>query len=218
MDYKNKPSGYYDNIRLEMLEYLPNDAKKIIDIGCGNGAFAEKIKERNKAEVWGIEYMEEHGKDAIPKLDKVFIGPCEDFINNLPEAYFDVIYFNDVLEHLVDPYMVLNILKTKLSKNGVIISSIPNIRFYRSFMKVLLHKDWKYEDHGIMDKTHLRFFTKKSIRRMYEDLGYNVLRHEGINRSKSIKPYLFYFLTFFTQLDMRFVQFATVAKVFNEKK
>jgi 2-polyprenyl-3-methyl-5-hydroxy-6-metoxy-1,4-benzoquinol methylase len=218
MDYNNKPSGYYDNVRLEMLKYLPKDAKKIMDVGCGNGAFAEIIKEKNNAEVWGIEYMEEHGKDAIPKLDKVFIGPCEDFVENLPEGYFDVIYFNDVLEHLVDPYWVLDVLKSKLAKGGVIISSIPNVRFYKSFMKVLLNKEWKYEDHGIMDKTHMRFFTKKSIKRMYEELGYEVLSHEGINRSKSIKPYLFYLLTFFTQLDMRFVQFATVARVMNEKK
>ena len=216
MDYKNKPSGYYDNVRLEMLKYLPSNAKKILDIGCGNGAFAKITKEKNNAEVWGIEYMEDHGNEAKLSLDKVFVGKCEDFIEDLPESYFDAIYLNDVLEHLVDPYYVLGVLKTKLAPNGVVISSIPNVRFYKTFSKVLFFKDWEYQDHGVMDKTHLRFFTKKSIRRMYENLGYEVLRHEGINRSKSIKPYLFYLLTFFTQLDMRFVQFATVSKVIDE--
>jgi 2-polyprenyl-3-methyl-5-hydroxy-6-metoxy-1,4-benzoquinol methylase len=217
MDYENKPKGYYDNVRLEMLEFLPKGAKRVLDVGCGNGAFAEIIKEGNNAEVWGIEYMEPHGEDARKKLDKVFIGKCEDFIEDLPDGYFDVVYFNDVLEHLVDPYWVIEIIKTKLSKNGKIISSLPNVRFYKTFMRVLINKDWKYEDYGIMDRTHLRFFTKKSIRRMYEDLGFEVISHKGINESKSIKPYLFYVLTLFTQLDMRFVQFATVAKIANEK-
>ena len=83
-------------------------------------------------------------------------------------------------------------------------------------MKVLISKDWKYEDYGIMDRTHLRFFTKKSIRRMYEELGFEVLTHVGINRSKSIKPYLFYLLTFFTQLDMQYLQYASVVKVIDE--
>jgi 2-polyprenyl-3-methyl-5-hydroxy-6-metoxy-1,4-benzoquinol methylase len=91
MNYKNKPTGYYDNIRHEMLKYLPPNAKKIIDVGCGNGAFAAVVKEKNKAEVWGIELMEEEAKIAQTILDKVFIGPCEQFMKELPNAYFDVI-------------------------------------------------------------------------------------------------------------------------------
>jgi hypothetical protein len=74
-------------------------------------------------------------------------------------------------------------------------------------------KDWKYDDFGIMDKTHLRFFTNKSIRRMYEELGYEILIHEGINKSRSLKPILFNFLTFFSQMDIRILQYATVARV-----
>jgi hypothetical protein len=77
----------------------------------------------------------------------------------------------------------------------------------------LFAKDWKYEGHGVMDKTHLRFFTGKSIRRMYEELGYSVLTHEGINVTRSIKPILFNILFLFTQMDIRNVQYATVATV-----
>ncbi|GAB1856625.1 hypothetical protein MHTCC0001_14600 [Flavobacteriaceae bacterium MHTCC 0001] len=211
IDYENKPEGYYDNIRTEMLKYLPEGAKKIMDVGCGNGDFALCIKEKYNVEVWGIEYMEEPGLEAQSKLDKVFIGKCEDFINDLPDEYFDVIYFNDVLEHLVDPEYVLKSIKTKLAPNGVVISSIPNMRQYNTFKQLIFKKDWKYEDFGVMDRTHLRFFTGKSIKRMYQELGYDVKIHEGINKSRSIKPYLFYLLTFFTQLDMQYFQFATVA-------
>jgi len=211
--YENKPVGYYDNVRHEMLKYLPDNAKKILDVGCGNGAFALIAKDKNNAEVWGIELMESEAKVAETVLDKVFTGPCEQFIQQLPEKYFDVIYFNDVLEHLADPYTILDIIKTKLSNDGVIITSIPNVRFYRTFSKVVFGKDWKYDDFGIMDKTHLRFFTGKSIRRMYQELDYEILIHEPINITKSLKPILFNIPLLFTQMDIRYLQYATVAKV-----
>ncbi|MDY8134010.1 class I SAM-dependent methyltransferase [Aquimarina sp. 2201CG5-10] len=212
MDYDNKPEGYYDNIRQEMIKYLPGNAKKIIDIGCGNGAFAEILKEKAGAEVWGIEYMDEEAQIAKEKLDKVFSGKCEDFLDELPDQYFDVIYFNDVLEHLADPYMVLDKVKHKLTAEGVVISSIPNVRYYNTFLNVLFKKDWKYEGHGVMDKTHLRFFTGKSIRRMYEELGYSIVQQEGINKSSSIRPYLYNIPVLFRHLDIRYPQYATVAK------
>jgi 2-polyprenyl-3-methyl-5-hydroxy-6-metoxy-1,4-benzoquinol methylase len=211
--YQNKPEGYYDNIRKEMLKYLPQNAKKIIEVGCGNGAFASTVKIKNQAEVWGIELMESEALLAESVLDKVLIGRCEKHLANLPENYFDVIYCNDVLEHLVDPYSVLEIFKSKLAPGGVVISSIPNVRFYRSFSKVVFGKNWEYEDYGIMDKTHLRFFTGKSIRKMYEDLGYEVLLHEGLNKTRSLKPYLFNLLVLFTQMDIINHQYATVACV-----
>lgn len=213
MDYENKPDGYYDNARVEMLEFLPKNAKKVLDVGCGNGVFADAIKKRNNAEVWGIELMEQEAIKAKNILHKTFIGPCEDHIDALPDNYFDTIYFNDVLEHLVDPYNVLERVKNKLSKNGVIISSIPNIRCHYVIMPLFFKKEFEYQDFGILDRTHLRFFTEKSIKNMYTNLGYEVVKHEGINRSKSIKPILYNIPLFFTAMDMRYPQYATVARV-----
>jgi len=212
MDYENKEEGYYNNTREEMLAFLPQDAKTILDVGCADGSFSKIIKEKNNAEVWGIEYMPEEAKKASTKIDRVFTGPCEDNIDELPDNYFDAIYFNDILEHLVDPYMVLEKIITKLSKNGVVISSIPNMRYHSALKKLIFSKDWKYADHGIMDKTHLRFFTKKSIFNMYKDAGYDVIEHKGINITKSLKPWLYNIPFLFTALDMRYLQFATVAK------
>jgi 2-polyprenyl-3-methyl-5-hydroxy-6-metoxy-1,4-benzoquinol methylase len=211
--YNNKPSGYYDNVRTEMLAFLPKNAKKVLDVGCGNGAFAAIVKEQENAEVWGIELMESEALIAEKVLDKVFTGPCEQFLDQLPENYFDVIYFNDVLEHLVDPYSVLENIKSKLSLTGVIISSIPNVRFYKTFRKVVFGKDWKYEEFGTMDKTHLRFFTGKSIQRMYEDLGFQVKTHQPINKTRSLKPIILNLFLLFTHMDIRVLQYATVACV-----
>lgn len=212
MDYNNKPADYYSNVRKEMLAYLPDSADKIIDIGCGNGAFGKAIQEKRKAEVWGVELMPKEAKEAEKHLHKVFSGPVESNLEVLPDNYFDVVYCNDVLEHLADPYMVLKELKTKLKPGGVVISSIPNIRYHNALIKLLANKDWEYEEYGVMDHTHLRFFTGKSIRRMYEELGYKVILHEGINKSRSLKAYLYNIPFLFTQLDIRYPQYATVAR------
>lgn len=211
MDYNNKPSGYYTKVRHEMAKYLPSHAKVVIDIGCGNGAFGQFLKENKEIEIWGIEYMDNEAQIAKENLYKVFSGKCEDYIDELPDGYFDAIYFNDVLEHLVDPFDVLDRIKNKLSPKGVVISSIPNIRSYDTLMKLFFRKDFKYEKEGILDNTHMRFFTKKSIRRMYENLDYEILVHEGINKTKSIRPILFNIPLLFTQMDVRNLQYATVA-------
>lgn len=213
MDYENKPDGYYNNARDEMLDFLPKTAKKVLDVGCGNGIFADIIKKINNAEVWGIELMEQEALKAKDILYKLFVGPCEDHIDTLPDNYFDVIYFNDVLEHLVDPYTVLANIKKKLSPGGVVISSIPNIRYHNIFMKLVFKKKFEYESFGVLDKTHLRFFTKSSIRNMYTNLGYEIVTHKGINGSKSLKPILYNIPMFFTAMDIKYPQYATVARV-----
>lgn len=213
MNYDNKPSHYYNKIRYEMLKYLPKNAKTILEIGCGNGSFISEIKKTIDGEFWGIELMPDEAEEAKIVMDKIFVGLCEDFIDDLPDNYFDAIYFNDVLEHLFDPKTVLIRLKKKLSSKGIIISSIPNIRYHSALKMLCIQKDWKYEGFGVMDFTHIRFFTKKSIRRLYEEAGYNVLTNEGINRTKSIKPYLYNIPFLFTQMDIFHLQYATVAAV-----
>lgn len=183
----------------------------VLDIGCSDGSFGKRLKEKTGAEVWGIEFMPEEAGKAQEVLDKIFTGSCEKFIDDLPENHFDAIYFNDILEHLEDPYTILKKVKPKLKNKGVVISSIPNIRYYKAILNLLFKKDWEYEAQGVMDKTHLRFFTGKSIKRMYEEQGYKVLTHEGINGTSSIRPILFNIPFLFTQMDIRYLQYATVA-------
>lgn len=212
MDYQDKSVEYFSFPRDEMLGYLPKNAKKVLEVGCGRGTFAAQIKAYNNAEIWGIELVETEAELAKSIVDNIFVGKCEDIIKDLPDNYFDAVYFNDVLEHLVDPYWVLSKLKAKIATNGLIISSIPNIRNFRILKKLVVDGDWKYTDKGIMDRTHMRFFTKKSIKDMYEDLGYEVISHDGINPSKSLKPYLYNIPLLFKAMDMKYAQFATVAK------
>lgn len=212
MDYANKPNDYYENFRTEMQAFCPPNAKKILDVGCGRGAMAQQLKQKLNAEVWGVEYTETEALIAKERLDKVIVSAVEQSLDELPDSYFDAIYFNDVLEHLTYPIEVLKRMKAKLSADGVIISSIPNVRYHRVFKNYIFNKDWKYEKSGVLDYTHFRFFTSKSIQRMHEEAGYQILQHQGINKTKSLKPYFYNLLLLFTASDMFYIQFATVAR------
>lgn len=212
MEYKDKCQTYYNNSRPEMQQLLPNEARKILDVGCGNAAMASELKEKSNLEVWGVEFMEGEAKIASTKIDFVINDTVENSIEKLPDEYFDVIYFNDVLEHLVNPNKVLELIKIKLSENGIIISSIPNVRYHKVIQQYIFKKNWKYERAGVMDFTHLRFFTSKSIREMFQEAGYIVVHQKGITKTKSIMPYFYNILFLFTASDMFYAQYATIAK------
>lgn len=212
MDYTNKSNVYYENLRPEMQDLLPTTAKVILDVGCGRGAMAHSLKQKYQLEVWGIEFMKEEAGIAKTRLDYVISDTIENALIQLPNGHFDVIYFNDVLEHLTYPYEVLKSIHTKLSTNGVIISSIPNVRYHSVMKQYLFKRDWKYEKSGVMDFTHMRFFTSKSIQRMYQEAGYEIIQHKGINKTSSIMPYFYNLLLFFTAFDSFYVQYATIAK------
>jgi 2-polyprenyl-3-methyl-5-hydroxy-6-metoxy-1,4-benzoquinol methylase len=206
-----KPEDYFIKTRPEMLEYIPDTAERILEAGCASGLFGAQLKQRSNVEVWGIEYDSESAESARRKLDMVLAGDILPLTDHLPDAYFDCVIFNDVLEHLIDPFAVLLKLKGKLAKDGIIVCSIPNIRFYHTLKKFIVNKQWKYEDAGIMDKTHLRFFTKASIIDMFDSLGYRILKLQGINGIDSWKFSLLNMLSFGYLSDTRYLQFACVA-------
>ena len=207
-----KDDGYYTQTRPEMLKYIPDSAKKILDVGCGEGTFSKQLKETNTREIWGIELDEKSAEIAKQKLDKVFVGDVNSLMDKLPDNYFDVIIFNDILEHLTDPYQILNKIKTKLTPEAIIVSSLPNVRYLLNLVNLIFKKQWKYEDSGILDKTHLRFFTEKSIIDMFDSLNYELVKIEGINSIESWKFKVFNFLTFGFFSDTKHLQFACVAK------
>src|SRR5262249_12512675 len=114
---------------------------------------------------------------------------------------FDCIVFNDVLEHMIDPYSALVYAKESLVPNGRVVASIPNVRYFDNVWSLLIDGSWEYCDAGILDRTHLRFFTKKSIESMFVDLGYDIEVLKGINSVDWAHPELrqrFRFLNFLT--------------------
>ncbi len=204
--------SYFANRRAEMLDFIPNTARTILDAGCGNGAFSATIKAQRDATVWGIELNATAAQTAREVLDHVLSGPIEEHLDGLPDAYFDCICMNDILEHLLDPWQTLNKLRTKLAPDGVIVASIPNIRHYKVLWSLLVTGEWTYTDSGVLDRTHLRFFTPKSMQRLFIDCGYSVATMQGIRGSKKFKVKVWRFLSAGKLWDIRYPQFAIVAK------
>ncbi|HIK58846.1 MAG: class I SAM-dependent methyltransferase [Verrucomicrobiales bacterium] len=207
------PNRYYEFKREEILPFVPKNVTRVLDVGCGSGVFGEILKAERDAEVWGVEISQSNAEKAMERLDKILIGDIENGTISLPKKHFDCIIFNDVLEHLKSPWNVLEALRENLRDGGYIVASIPNVRYYKNIKNLLFKKDWKYVDEGILDRTHLRFFTLKTIPELFLSTGYDVLSITGINASVfSRKLRLFNWMCFNHIDDMRFLQFVCVAQ------
>src|SRR5882672_773658 len=106
-----KPAGYHGQARPEMVAFVPAGARRVLDVGCGEGLFGAEVKARRAAEVWGIELDPTAAAVAGKRLDRVLTGDVASAIAELPRGFFDCIVFNDVLEHLVDPRQILTAAK-----------------------------------------------------------------------------------------------------------
>lgn len=173
------PSPYPDAARPEMLAFIPAQAARVLDVGCHTGAFGAGLKQRG-CEVWGVEMNPATAAIARQRLDRVHVGPF-DADADIPPHHFDALVFNDVLEHFADPWQALALARSKLRPQGVVVASIPNFRHLDNLAHLLWHADFRYEATGIRDRTHLRFFTRKSAVRLFEDSGLQVLQATGIN-------------------------------------
>lgn len=203
---------YFRGLREEMLAFVPSNIARALDVGCGAGGFGAMVKERTGAEVWGIEANEEVAKESKKWLDRVLIGDATEQLRELPARTFDAIFFNDILEHLVWPDEALRRARELLTNDGVVIASIPNIRYFKALKQILFKRDFPWDDEGVFDRTHLRFFTKKSMIRLFEDSGFQVKRIEGINAAQGTKLAIALVLTFGLFSDARFLQYAVVAR------
>ncbi|NDP20459.1 MAG: class I SAM-dependent methyltransferase [Paludibacter sp.] len=205
--------GYFHNQRPEMLKYIPENALKILEVGCGEGVFCNTLK-RPDREIWGVEMNPNAAQKAIEVCQFVLEGDFNSIYDQLPKKEFDCIIFNDVLEHIYAPWDTILLVKSLLSDKGVLVTSIPNFRYIDNLItEILFRKDFRYKpEGGILDDTHIRFFTSKSMLRMFKEQGYEILTHQGIRPCKSWKEKLFIALTFGFLKDARYKQFATVAK------
>jgi 2-polyprenyl-3-methyl-5-hydroxy-6-metoxy-1,4-benzoquinol methylase len=197
-----------------MLKYIPENAKTILEVGCSEGLFLSFLNKNRKCETWGIELFEDAALEASKVAFKVLTGDFNEVYKSLPKNYFDCVIFNDVIEHFSDPWLAMSNTKKILSKNGVIVSSIPNFRYIGNLTEIITSADFKYkEEGGILDKTHLRFFTAKSIKRFFEECGYTLIKQEGLRPCQSWKEKLLILLSFGHFSDMRYKQYANVVKV-----
>ena len=164
---------YFEFARPELLALVPESAKRVLDIGCGAGRLGEAIKKRQQAEVIGIECEHGPASAARARLDRVLVGNIEQLEPDFGPGSFDAIICGDVLEHLRDPLRVLRRSRTWLKPDGRLIASIPNVR-HHSVVRSLLAGNWTYESAGLLDQTHLRFFTRREIMKLVYRAGFDV--------------------------------------------
>jgi 2-polyprenyl-3-methyl-5-hydroxy-6-metoxy-1,4-benzoquinol methylase len=179
-----KKPEYYSQTRPEIRALIPAGTSSLLDVGCGAGSFGQKLKEEHPDwEVSGIELFPDEAAKAAGYYDMVWTGDVHQVLETIRDKRYDVIVFNDLLEHLVDPGKALLQCRELLTEQGKILSSIPNMRFWPALSDLLFQGDWRYRDAGVMDETHLRFFTRKSMVRMFEDSGFDVDSVVGINKT-----------------------------------
>ena len=169
----DKSDSYYENVRNDLIPLISMDAKCVLEVGCAAGMTGQELKKRSGVFVAGIELNAKAAEVARTVLDDVVQGSIEDMDLPYSDGSFDCILFADVLEHLVDPLSALLKVRRLLKKDGTVVASIPNVQFHGVIHK-LIEGNWTYEKEGILDETHLRFFTYKEIGKLFNQAGYSI--------------------------------------------
>ncbi|MFQ5330078.1 MAG: glycosyltransferase [Thermodesulfobacteriota bacterium] len=172
-------SDYYRQDRRDVELLIPEGARRILDVGCGEGVLGKRLLERGAVEVVGVEMTSRAAERAEKNLSRVLCGNIEDMDLPFDDGYFDSIIMADVLEHLQDPLGALMKVKERLAPGGVLAVSVPNVRYY-GVMDMLAEGRWKYADSGILDRDHLRFFTFREISDLLTEAGFEIT---GVTRN-----------------------------------
>ena len=167
--------AYYQNSRPELVQLVQPRDLRILEVGCAAGAMGAAFLQKGAREVVGLDLFAPalelaRGRlSAVHQVDLNRLPPLP-----YPDGYFDLITFADVLEHLQDPAAVLRHLRRWLRDGGQILCSIPNVRHESVVLPLLVEGRWEYADWGILDRTHLRFFTRQGVKALLADAGFRL--------------------------------------------
>jgi len=154
----------------------------VLDVGCHTGILGEVLKQQKGCKVTGIDSDPKAVKKASERLDAAFIANIEcdgwsEEVRRMNPNGFDRIVFGDVLEHTRQPEAILREVKTLLKHGGQVIVSVPNVANLRIRLGLLMGR-FDYKDSGILDRTHLRFFTIRSAQALLQAAGFSVAKVE----------------------------------------
>lgn len=168
----SKPDAYYTMCNPAPLRAIPATARRILDVGCGEGSLGHALKQLDLGrQVLGIECQPAVAARAAQHLDEVFTLDVEAADPAIPPGTLDCVVYGDGLEHLVDPEQVLRRHKRFLKPDGMIVCSIPNVQ-HHSILTALLKSDFQYTTAGLLDATHLRFFTYSTLTKLLLDVDF----------------------------------------------
>lgn len=191
---ESNPSSI-DSISTEM---VPSGAK-VLDIGCATGYMAEYLREYKNCTVAGVENNPEQAQLAQKICSVVFVGSIESpeiqfqidqYVKK--ESLFNCVYMSEVIEHLVDPWKILAVLPRWIHKDGCLIITTCNVAHWR-MRKELMKGKWTYQEYGVLDKTHLKFFTYETFRQMLLDSDYQIIEEDYKMSDINIAINLFFY-------------------------
>ena len=175
LDADAQDAGHYlDYVNEPLLEAITQPPRRVLDLGCAAGSFGERLKARfPQAHVTGIEAGRAAAAKAASRIDRVVSARIEDVdFASADLGRFDLVIAGDVLEHLVNPWAMLARLRTCIAAEGRLVASIPNVRNLQLVAELAMNGRWSYEERGLLDITHLRFFAFEDIRSLFQDTGY----------------------------------------------
>lgn len=183
--YDEKPSSYFGNARHDIVALLKTGPESaILELGCGSGGTGRAALAARKAGRYvGLELNEQAAATAAETLTDVLVGDVQDIDLSSFAGQFDALIISEVLEHLTDPWTTLGRLTKCLKPGGMVFASSPNIAYFGIIKNLILGR-FRYHGTGLMDRTHLRWFTPESFRQLFEGAGIEVhtirpMRHPG---------------------------------------
>ena len=172
--FQGVDSPYWSESRPHVANLVPPGARRVLDVGCNDGTFGAGLLARQPGrEVWGIEPHDLDAQAAAARLTGVAQGFYPEALERVPGT-FDCVSFNHVLEHMVDPWDALRATRERLAPEGVVVGELPNVRHLPLIADLALRGRFDYVDSGLLDRTHLRFFTRSSAHDLFASTGYVV--------------------------------------------
>jgi len=171
------PRNYYAHVRREICDLIPTGLNNLLDVGCGEGATGAFLRDEGYCKwVCGLEMHPAAAEIARQRLDQLIEGNVDTLNIPFGARSIDIILCLDILEHLPDPWRTLRRVSEFLAPGGVLIASVPNVRNLKVLIPLIFLGRWEYADEGILDRTHLRFFTRFSAIGLARSAGLRV-RH-----------------------------------------
>jgi 2-polyprenyl-3-methyl-5-hydroxy-6-metoxy-1,4-benzoquinol methylase len=171
-----KPPHYFDQARPELVALLPERLGRVLDVGCGAGGVGRALRDRADLLV-GIEPDADAAADAELVYDAVAVGTVEATLAEI-EGSFDTVLCYDVLEHLVDPELVLVQLREHAAAGALLHVSVPNARHWTLVRDLVVRGTFGYVPAGHRDRTHLRWLTKRDLMVLLRESGWHA-EHVG---------------------------------------
>jgi len=175
MVHQESVIDYYTGERPELIEFLRQHGRydTALDIGCAAGILGKNLLEAGVVTACdGIEPHADAANLAQAQLRRVWHGTIDSVEDRIPWNSYKLVVLADVLEHLVDPWKALEKIHVLTTRDCRLLLSVPNVRHYKVSLPLLLKGKFRYADHGIMDRTHLHFFTRSSLIEALDDSGW----------------------------------------------